>query len=75
MSSDTRLNDFLETIGRNLRKLRNARKESIETVAAAIQISPDLLNKIEKGICPNCKMGVLFGLCDYYKVTPADLCD
>jgi DNA-binding Xre family transcriptional regulator len=73
MASKKSLEDFTKTIGKNLYRLRKARKENIETVAAAIQISPDLLNKIETGKYPKCKMGILFGLCDYYGVTPMEL--
>ena len=52
MASKKSLEDFTKTIGKNLTRLRKARKENIETVAAAIQISPDLLNKIETGKYP-----------------------
>jgi cytoskeletal protein RodZ len=49
MASKKSLEDFTRKIGKKLYRLRKARKKNIETVAAAIQIPPDLLDKIETG--------------------------
>jgi transcriptional regulator with XRE-family HTH domain len=61
MASKKSLEDFTRTIGKNLYRLRKARKENIETVAAAIQISPDLLNKIETGKYQNVRWAFFSG--------------
>jgi len=67
--------EFIQKIGKNLHKLRTARKESIKTVSSAIKITPYLLNKIENGTYPNCKLEILFALCDYYEIRPTSLLD
>jgi DNA-binding Xre family transcriptional regulator len=70
---EKQLIDFLHTIGDNLYALRMSRKATLKTVARAIKISPGRLSKIEKGLCPHCRFGVLVRLCEYYEIKLADV--
>jgi len=40
----------LKKVGENLRKIRNDRNLTIDTVAKAIQLSPPLLQRLEDGL-------------------------
>jgi hypothetical protein len=66
------LKSQLKVIGGNLMLLREARRESIETVANAINLQPDVLESIENGL-RDFKLNVLFNLCDYYHMSLEDL--
>jgi DNA-binding XRE family transcriptional regulator len=59
----------LKRVGENLRNLRNSRGLSIDTVAKAVQLSPQLLHQLEEGAYPECKLETLFDLIDYYGVS------
>lgn len=61
----------LKKVGENLRKIRNDRNLTIDAVAKAIQLSPQLLQRLEDGLYPDCKLTTLFDLVDYYGV-PGD---
>lgn len=58
----------LKKVGDNLRKIRNDRNLTIDTVAKAIELSPQLLQRLEDGLYPDCKLTTLFDLVDYYGV-------
>lgn len=62
----------LKAMGKKLHAFRKARKDSLETVARAVGITPSYLSRIEKGKC-NYTLLVLGRLCDYYGVDPTDL--
>lgn len=70
---EKKLNDFLHTIGDNLYALRMNNNAALKTVAKAIKISPAKLSKIEKGLCPHCRFGILVILCKYYKIKLTDV--
>lgn len=63
----------LKKVGENLRKIRNDRKLTIDTVAIAIQLSPQLLQRLEDGLYPDCKLTTLFDLVDYYGVSGEEI--
>jgi transcriptional regulator with XRE-family HTH domain len=58
----------LKKVGENLRSIRTARDLDIETVAKAIKLSPQLLQRLEEGLYPDCKLNTLFDLIDYYGI-------
>lgn len=58
----------LKRVGENLRQLRESRDLSIESVAAAINLSPQLLQRLEAGEYPECKLETIFDLIAYYGV-------
>jgi hypothetical protein len=58
---------FLMALGKNLYSLRIGQKKDLQVVAAAMQITPDLLERIEKGE-HDCDLILLFDLCEYYGV-------
>jgi transcriptional regulator with XRE-family HTH domain len=64
---------FLYTVGDNLYNLRMEKKESLKRVAKAVKISPAKLSKLEKGLCPQCRIGVLFRLAEYFKINTLDI--
>lgn len=64
--------DLLKTIGANLKELRVARKQSIEAVAAAIELPTLMLEGIEEGEC-DLGLGLLLDLCCYYEVNAVDV--
>ncbi len=68
-----KLERFLQSLGSKLYALRRERKESLQTVAKAVKRSPRYLSKIEKGLAPRVKIGVLIDLCEYYKVSLMDI--
>jgi DNA-binding XRE family transcriptional regulator len=63
----------LKKVGENLRKIRNDRNLTIDTVAIAIQLSPQLLQRLEDGLYPDCKLTTLFDLVDYYGVSGEEI--
>ena len=64
---------FLHTVGDNLYNLRMAKGESLRKVAEAVRVSPAKLSKLEKGLCPLCRIGILFRLAEYFKVSALDI--
>lgn len=61
------LQPTLQVMGNNFNLLRKGRQQDIDAVAAAVNVSPEILDQIEKGEHdPNIK--TLFALCDYYEV-------
>lgn len=62
----------LHKMGSTLCLLRKARREDIQTVAAAIKIRPELLEKIEAGE-HDLRIKTLFALCDYYNIEEKDV--
>ncbi len=72
-ASQKRLADFLNTIGDNLYALRITREETLKAVAKAVKMPAVRLSRIEKGLCPNCRMLTLISLCKYYKVNLLDV--
>jgi transcriptional regulator with XRE-family HTH domain len=59
----------LKKVGENLRRIRKERNLTIDTVAKAIQLSPQLLQRLEDGLYPDCRLNTLFDLVDYYGVS------
>lgn len=57
----------LQKMGNMLSLMRKARREDIETVATAINIRPEVLEKIENGE-QDFRVRTLFALCDYYNI-------
>jgi transcriptional regulator with XRE-family HTH domain len=62
-------NALLTTIGHNLHTIRNARKETLQAVAAEIGITHPIISKIENGRYPSIQLNLLIKLCNHYKVT------
>lgn len=60
---------LLTTLGQNLHTIRNARKETLQSVAADIGISHPVISKIENGRYPTLQLGLLVKLCNHYKIT------
>ena len=63
----------LKKVGDNLRKLRNDRGLSIDTVAKAVKLSPQLLQQLEEGTYPECTLETIFDLIDYFGVSGEDV--
>jgi transcriptional regulator with XRE-family HTH domain len=63
------INSLLSTIGQNLHTIRNARKETLQSVAADIGITHPIISKIENGRYPNIQLNLLIKLCNHYKVS------
>jgi hypothetical protein len=63
----------LKKVGQNLRKIRNDRNLTIDTVAMAIRLPPHLLQRLEDGLYPDCKLTTLFDLVDYYGVAGEEI--
>ena len=59
----------LKKTGENLRNLRNSRGLSIDTVAKAVNLSPHLLQQLEDGLYPECRMETIFDLIEYFGVS------
>ncbi len=66
------LRSHLQKMGNTLQLLRKARQENLETVAAVINIRPEILEKIETGE-HDMRIKTLFALCDYYNIDGKDL--
>jgi transcriptional regulator with XRE-family HTH domain len=60
---------LLTTIGQNLHTIRNARKETLQSVAAEIGITHPIISKIENGRYPSLQINLLIKLCNHYDVT------
>jgi transcriptional regulator with XRE-family HTH domain len=63
------INSLLTTIGENLHTIRNARKETLQSVAADLGISHPVISKIENGRYKSLKISILIALCNHYNVT------
>ena len=62
-------NTLLVTIGHNLHTIRNARTETLQSVASDIGITHPIISKIENGRYPNIQLNLLIKLCNHYKIT------
>jgi transcriptional regulator with XRE-family HTH domain len=60
---------LLSTIGQNLHTIRNARKETLQSVAEDIGITHPVISKIENGRYPNLQLNLLVKLCNHYNVS------
>ena len=60
---------LLTTIGQNLHTIRNARKETLQSVAADIGITHPIISKIENVRYPTLQLNLLIKLCNHYKIT------
>ncbi len=60
---------LLTTIGQNLHTIRNARKETLQSVAADIGITHPIISKIENGRHQSLQIALLVKLCNHYKIT------
>lgn len=54
-------------MGTKFNLLREARKESINSVATAVSLRPEILEQIENGK-HDFRFKTFFALCDYYKI-------
>lgn len=63
---------ILTIIGDNLRQVRTARKQCLQTVSDALEISQGRLGDIENGEY-DMELGFLIDLCRYYQVKAADV--
>lgn len=63
------INALLSTLGHNLHTIRNARKETLQSVAEDIGITHPVISKIENGRYPNLQLNLLVKLCNHYNVT------
>ncbi len=63
------ISGLLNTIGQNLHTIRNARKETLQSVAADIGITHPIISKIENGRYPNLQLNLLVKLCNHYHIT------
>ena len=63
----------LKKVGANLRSIRNKRGLSIDTVANAVQLSPQLLQQLEDGLYPECRLETIFDLIEYFGATGEDI--
>ena len=66
------LQSQLQKMGSTLRLLRQARQVEIEKVAAAVNIRPEVLQRIETGE-HDMRIKTLFALCEYYNIQEKDL--
>lgn len=63
------VHSLLKTIGENLHTIRNARKETLQSVALDIGVSHSVISKIENGRYKSLQISVLVALCNHYNVT------
>ena len=63
------INALIVTIGQNLHTIRNARKETLQSVAAHIEITHPIISKIENGRYNNLQLNLIVKLCNHYNVT------
>ena len=69
MNSAIEIHHLLTKIGQNLHTIRNARKETLQSVAADIGITHPIISKIENGRYPNLQLTLLIKLCNHYQIT------
>ena len=60
---------MLTETGSNLHTIRNARKETLQTVASAINITHPIISKIENGRYDALTLSLLIKLCNHYQVS------
>ena len=60
---------LLREIGSNLHTIRNARKETLQAVAASINITHPVISKIENGRYDTLTLSLLIKLCNHYQVS------
>jgi DNA-binding XRE family transcriptional regulator len=60
--------ELLKTIGRNLSKIRSDKDEEIKVVSNAIEVKPEVIEKIENGL-HELPLTILIKLCNHYNVT------
>ena len=65
---------LLKHIGRNLHTIRNARKETLKSVAHSIRLTHPTLSKIENGRYKNLQIIQLLNLCKHYQVSLYQVC-
>ena len=56
----------LKKIGASLKQIRIERNLTIGEVAKGVKMSPELLDQLEEGRCPDCTLDTIFKLIDYY---------
>jgi len=64
-----KISDLLTTLGGNLHTIRNARKETLQSVAIDIGITHPIISKIENGRYKNLQITLLVKLCNHYNVS------
>jgi transcriptional regulator with XRE-family HTH domain len=60
---------LLTDIGKNLHTIRNARKETLQGVAAFMGITHPILSKVENGRYKTLQLDLLVKLCNHYQVS------
>jgi transcriptional regulator with XRE-family HTH domain len=60
---------LLTTIGQNLHTIRNARKETLQSVASDLEITHPVISKIENGRYTSLQINLLVRLCNHYHIT------
>jgi transcriptional regulator with XRE-family HTH domain len=63
------ITSLLSKIGKNLHTIRNARKETLQSVAESIEVTHPVLSKLENGRNSSLQLDLLVKLCNYYEVT------
>ena len=63
------INTLLTNCGHNLHTIRNAHKETLQSVASDIGVTHPIISKIENGRYPNLQLNLLIKLCNHHKVT------
>jgi transcriptional regulator with XRE-family HTH domain len=75
MITESNDNEIFTTIGKNLHTVRHSLKLTLEAVASEIDITYPVLSKIENGRYLGLSIGLLKKLCNYYKITIAQVLD
>ena len=60
---------LLISIGENLHTIRNARKETLQTVASAVGVTHPVISKIENGRYKTLQIEMLTKLCNHYQIS------
>jgi transcriptional regulator with XRE-family HTH domain len=63
------ISHLLNILGQNLHTIRNARKETLQTVASEIGVTHPIISKIENGRYANIQLNLLVKLCNHYNIT------
>ncbi|MCW2260325.1 MULTISPECIES: helix-turn-helix domain-containing protein [Sphingobacterium] len=75
MITESNDNEIFTTIGKNLHTVRHSLKLTLEAVASEIDVTYPVLSKIENGRYLGLSIGLLKKLCNYYKITIAQVLD
>ncbi|MCW2258949.1 MULTISPECIES: helix-turn-helix domain-containing protein [Sphingobacterium] len=75
MITESNDNEIFTTIGKNLHTVRHSFKLTLEAVASEIDITYPVLSKIENGRYLGLSIVLLKKLCNYYKITIAQVLD